>query len=182
MDRGFSVVVGMSLAYAVSFFGMLLAYIVYQRNNNDDELWRLRPIGVSFFSAVYGYILPAVIVLNALLTLLIKIFRGWDFNTFVWTNHAMGWPLLAAALLYWLVGRHSWRLKGWMGYGVCLLLALAGTAGMIAGTVSLISARVADLHKIGAYVTGFIWHGLWAVYFVRAGTRTVFFRNSMPAS
>ena len=69
MDKGYSVVVGMTLAYAVSFFGMLLAYVVYQRNHNDNELWRRRPVGVSFFSAVYGYMLPAVLVLNALLTL-----------------------------------------------------------------------------------------------------------------
>ncbi|MBW7995518.1 MAG: hypothetical protein FVQ81_02880 [Candidatus Glassbacteria bacterium] len=182
MDKGYSVVVGMTLAYAVSFFGMLLAYIVYQRNHNENELWRRRPVGVSFFSAVYGYIIPAVFVLNALLTLFIKIFRGWDFNAFVWTNQALGWPLAAAALLYWLVGRHSWRLDRWLGYGICLLLALAGTAALLAGTVSMISARIADLHIIGSYVTALIWHVLWSVYFIRAGTRTSFFQSSIPTS
>ncbi len=181
MDKGYSVVVGMTLAYAVSFFGMLLAYIVYQRNNNDNELWRRRPVGVSFFSAVYGYILPAVLVLNALLTLVIKIFRGWDFNAFVWTNAALGWPLLVAALLYLTVGRFSWKLDRW-GYRVCLLLSLAGALALLAGIASLISSGSFDLHKIGSYVTGLIWHVLWAAYFFRGSTRMVFFQNGAAAS
>ncbi len=181
MDKGYSVVVGMTLAYAVSFFGMLLAYIVYQRNNNHNELWRRRPVGVSFFSAVYGYILPAVLVLNALLTLVIKIFRGWDFNAFVWTNAALGWPLLIAALLYLLVGRFSWKLDRW-GYRVCLLLALSGALALLAGIASLISSGYFDLHKIGSYVTGLIWHVLWAVYFFRGSTRMAFFQNGAAAS
>ncbi len=181
MDKGYSVVVGMTLAYAVSFFGMLLAYIVYQRNHNDDELWRRRPVGVSFFSAVYGYILPAVLVLNALLTLVIKIFRGWDFNAFVWTNSALIWPLPIAALLYLLVGRFSWKLER-AGYWVCLLLALAGTLGLLAGAVSMISSGLIDLHRIGSYVTGLIWHVLWLAYFVRGTTRMSFFQNGVAAS
>lgn len=181
MDKGYSVVVGMTLAYAVSFFGMLLAYIVYQRNHNDNELWRRRPVGVSFFSAVYGYMLPAVLVLNALLTLAIKIFRGWDFNTFVWTNAALGWPLLVAALLYLLVGRFSWKLDR-RGYWVCLLLALGGSLALIVGVAELISIGLTDLHKIGSYVTGLIWHILWAVYFIRGTTRMSFFQSGASAS
>jgi len=181
MDKGFSVVVGMTLAYAVSFFGMLLAYIVYQRNNNQDELWRRRPVGVSFFSAVYGFILPAVLVLNALLTVIIKLFRGWDFNSFVWTNHALGLPLLAAVLLYWLVGRHSWKLDR-LGYVVCLVVAIAGTVALLLGTIALFVNQIVDLHKIGSFVTGLIWHTLWSVYFIKAETRTMFFQNRVTAS
>ena len=181
MDKGYSVVVGMTLAYAVSFFGMLLAYIVYQRNNNQDELWRRRPVGVSFFSAVYGYILPAVLVLNALLTLVIKLFRGWDFNTFVWTNHALLWPPLVAVLLYWLVGRHTWKLDR-LGYTVCLLLAVAGTVVLLVGTISLFVRQLIDLHLIGSYVTGLIWHALWAIYFFKSATRTIFFQGCAATS
>ena len=76
MDKGFSVVLGMPIAYAVSFFGLLLAYIVYQRNHHQDDLWRIRPIGVSFFSALYGYILPLLVLLNAVITMLVKLFKG----------------------------------------------------------------------------------------------------------
>ncbi len=181
MDKGYSVVVGMTLAYAVSFFGMLLAYIVYQRNHNDNELWRRRPLGVSFFSAVYGFIIPAVLVLNALFTLGIKIFRGWDFNTFVWTNASLIWSLPVAALLFLLVGRLSWKLERW-GYLVCLLLVLAGSLFLLEGVYLRISKGHLDLHIIGSYVTGLIWHALWLAYFVRGETRMSFSQSSAAAS
>jgi hypothetical protein len=181
MDKGYSVVVGMTLAYAVSFFGMLLAYIVYQRNHNQDELWRRRPVGVSFFSAVYGYILPLVLLLNAVLTLFIKLFRGWEFNAFVWTSHALVWPPLVAVLLFWLVGIHSWKLDK-LGWVVCVLLTLAGTTALLIGTVSLIVNRMIDLHLIGSYVTGLIWHVLWAMYFIKAATRSTFFQSGVSVS
>ena len=110
MGQGFSVVVGMTISYTVSFFGLLLAYIVYQRNHNQDDLWRTRPVGVSFFAAVYGYILPLLLVANAGLTLLIKSFKGWDFNRFIWTDTALIWPI-AGVLMFWLIGKLFWRMK-----------------------------------------------------------------------
>lgn len=39
MSRGFAVVIGMTIAYAASFIGMIAAYIYYKRNkqNTDSE-------------------------------------------------------------------------------------------------------------------------------------------------
>ncbi len=39
MTRGFAVVIGMTIAYAASFIGMIAAYIYYKRNkqNADSE-------------------------------------------------------------------------------------------------------------------------------------------------
>jgi len=179
MDKGFSVVVGMSIAYAVSFFGLVLAYIVYQRNHHRDDLWRRRPIGVSFFSAVYGYILPLLILANALLTLGIKIVKGWDFERFIWTDQALGWPILAGVILFWLVGRLFWRMK-FAGYGAAVTVGLAG----ILGTLYLLFNGIiagADLHRLGAYTTSLIWHILWTVYFLRTGVRRLFWKVEATA-
>ncbi len=180
MDKGHSVVVGMTLAYAVSFFGLLLAYIVYQRNHHKDDLWRRRPVGVSFFAAVYGYILPLLIVANAFLTILIKLFKGWDFNRFVWTNEALGWPIAAGVVLFWLFGRLFWRMKSG-GYVAAVIMSGAVSVAMLFLVVSLISQGTADLHRLGSYATGLLWHLLWTVYFLRTGVRGLFFTRQSAA-
>lgn len=179
MGKGYSVVVGMTIAYAVSFFGLLLAYIVYQRNHHKDDLWRLRPVGVSFFAAVYGYILPLLLVANALLTLLIKLFKGWDFNRFVWTNEALGWPILGV-VLFWLLGRLFWRMKSG-GYVAAVIVSAAASVAMLLFMVSLVSQGTADLHRFGSYATGLLWHVLWTAYFLRAGVRGLFFTRQSAA-
>jgi len=180
MGKGYSVVVGMTIAYAVSFFGLLLAYIVYQRNNHKDDLWRRRPVGVSFFASVYGYILPLLLVANAFLTLVIKIFKGWDFNRFVWTNQALGWPILAGVVLFWLVGRLFWRMRSG-GYAAAVIVSAAASVVMLLLMISGISQGRTDLHSLGSYATGFLWHVLWTVYFLRAGVRSLFFTGGSAA-
>jgi hypothetical protein len=174
MDKGYSVVGGMSIAYAVSFFGLLLAYIVYQRNHHKDDLWRLRPVGVSFFAAVYGYILPLLILANAFLTLLIKLFKGWDFNRFVWTNQALGWPIVVAVILFWLVGRLFWRMKS-SGYAAAVVVTAAASVAMMLMVIYGITQGATDLHRLGSMATGLLWHLLWTVYFLRANVRGLFF-------
>ena len=180
MDKGHSVVVGMTIAYAVSFFGLLLAYIVYQRNHHKDDLWRRRPVGVSFFAAVYGYLLPLLIVANAFLTILIKLFKGWDFNRFVWTNEALGWPIAAGVVLFWLFGRLFWRMKSG-GYVAAVIMSGAVSVAMLFLVVSLISQGTADLHSLGSYATGLLWHLLWTAYFLRTGVRGLFFTRQSAA-
>lgn len=172
MGKGFSVVLGMSLAYGVSFFGLLLAYIVYQRNHHRDELWRQRPIGISFFGIVYGYVLPLILAVNALITLGLKATRGWDYNFLIWNTGALICAL-AGVLVFFLLGRQLWRLR-LSGYAAGLLIAAAGTVltGMFSVKVCL--AETKSLHQIGAFITGFIWHGLWAYYLLKSQTRKIF--------
>ena len=177
MDKGYSVVVGMTLAYAVSFFGLLLAYIVYQRNHNKNDLWRKRPVGVSFFAALYGFIIPLILLANAVLTLMIKLFKGWDFNSFVWTNEALIWPLPAGALLFWLIGRMFWNVKT-AGYIAALIICSVSSLELIYLTITNISMGAADLFTIGSCITGLIWHVLWAAYFIRSTVRGLFFIKS----
>ena len=180
MGKGYSVVVGMTIAYAVSFFGLLLAYIVYQRNHHKDDLWRRRPVGVSFFAAVYGYIFPLLLVANAFLTLMIKIFKGWDFNRFIWTNQALGWPIVAGVVLFWLVGRLFWRMKS-SGYAAAVIVTAAASVVMLLLVISGISQGRTDLHSLGSYATGLLWHILWTAYFLRAGVRGLFFTRESAA-
>jgi hypothetical protein len=177
MEKGFSVVLGMSLAYTVSAFGALLAYIVYQRNHHPDELWRRRPVGISFFSALYGFILPMLFVANGFLTLIIKAAMGWDFNRFVWNDQALTWPILAGLVMFWLVGRLFWRMK-MAGYTAAVALAAAVTVAL-----SFLIARTefgeASLHRLGAYISAFIWHLIWTVYLLRSGVRCLFARQEI---
>lgn len=180
MGKGYSIVVGMTIAYAVSFFGLLLAYIVYQRNHHKDDLWRRRPVGVSFFAAVYGYILPLLLVVNAFLTLLIKFYKGWDFNSFVWTSQALGWPIVAGVVLFWLFGRLFWRMKIG-GYTAAVIVTAAASVAMLFLMISCISQGTADLYRLGSYATGFLWHVLWTAYFLRAGVRGLFFTRESVA-
>jgi len=180
MGKGYSVVVGMTIAYAVSFFGLLLAYIVYQRNHHKDDLWRRRPVGISFFAAVYGYILPLLLVANAFLTLMIKLFKGWDFNRFVWTDQALGWPILAGVVLFWLLGRLFWRMKG-AGYAAAVIVGAGVSVGTLWLVASSISQGRADLLSLGSYLTGFLWHVLWTVYLLRSGVRELFFTRESVA-
>ena len=180
MGKGYSVVIGMTIAYAVSFFGLLLAYIVYQRNHHKDDLWRRRPVGVSFFAAVYGYILPLLLVANAILTLLIKLFKGWDFNRFVWTDQALGWPILAGVVLFWLLGRLFWRMKS-AGYAAAVIIGAGATVATLWLVVSSISQGRTDLLSLGSYLTGFLWHALWTVYLLRFGVRGLFFTRESAA-
>lgn len=183
MNKGFSVVLGMSLAYFVSFFGLLLAYIVYQRNNHRDELWRRRSIGISFFGSIYGYVIPLLIVINALITLGVKTFKGWNFDFLVWNTGALAIALPLGIVMFLLLGRQLWRLKS-AGYWAGLAVALAGTSlsltlavNVIFGTESLPNV----LHEIGAYVTSFIWHALWTVYLLNGRVRRSFNGGEQPA-
>jgi len=173
MQKGESVVVGMTIAYAVSFFGLLLAYIVYQRNHHQDDLWRRRPVGVSFFTALYGYIIPAVILANAVLTLLIKAIKGWDFERFVWTTDAFTYALLVAAA-FGLMGRYTWRLKE-IGYVLSLVLTVSVTLLMLYLSSRTISSGAASLHELGSFITLFIWHLFWSAYFLTGRVRKLFF-------
>ena len=173
MDKGFSVVLGMTIAYAVSFFGLLLAFIVYQRNHHSDDLWRIRPIGISFFSAVYGYILPVLVLANAVITLLVKLFKGMDYNYLIWSNQFLLQTLPAAVIFFLVVGRQLWRMKI-TGYLASLIIGLL---------LSLLPAVVlikeipsgTSLHLLGAYATAAIWHLLWVIYFFSRHVRRAFF-------
>ncbi|MBN2290163.1 MAG: hypothetical protein JXQ83_12585 [Candidatus Glassbacteria bacterium] len=173
MEKGFSVVLGMTIAYAVSFFGLLLAYIVYQRNHHKDNLWRLRPIGVSFFAAVYGYILPLLIVANAFLTLLVKVFRGMEYNYLIWTDRVLILTVPAAVLLFWLLGKLLWRMKS-AGYASALATGIVLTATM-AVVLGKSIAGGGSLHLLGAYATAALWHMLWVIYFFSGNVRRAFF-------
>ncbi len=173
MNKGFSVVLGMSLAYGVSFFGLLLAYIVYQRNHHKDELWRLRPIGISFFGVVYGYVLPVIALLNALITVGVKAVRGWDYNLLIWNTASLLYVLPAALLLFLLIGRQLWRLR-LPGYLAGVAVAAAGTVWTAQLSFQAWFGGVANLHVIGAAVTGLIWHALWTYYLLRGRTRQLF--------
>ncbi len=172
MDKGFSVVLGMSLAYGVSFFGLLLAYIVYQRNHHRDELWRQRPVGISFFGIVYGYVLPLILAVNALITLGLKAVRGWDYNFLIWNTGALI-SALAGVLVFFLLGRQLWRLR-FSGYAAGLVIAVIGTVWTGFFSVKVCFAEIKSLHQIGAFITGFIWHGLWAYYLLKSQTRKQF--------
>jgi len=163
----------MTIAYTVSFFGLLLAYIVYQRNHNQDDLWRARPIGVSFFSAVYGYILPLLLLANAVLTLLIKSFKGWDFNRFIWTDSALVWPIAAGILMFWLIGKLFWRMKKG-GYAAALAISLGVSLVLIYAAVTGMSRGDSDLYRLGSVITGLIWHLSWMSYFLRLDIRGLF--------
>ncbi len=179
MEKGFSVVLGMSLAYAVSFFGMLLAFIVWQRNHSPDELWRRRPVGVSFFSILYGFILPLLFLLNGLLTLGIKLVRGWEFNSFVWNTQALTWPLLVGVVLFWLFGRLFWRLSR-AGYAAAVGIALAALVALALFTVNSLIDRT-NFHLLGAVITGLIWHGAWLCYLLTGGIRRLFGPRAVAA-
>ena len=37
MNKGFAVVIGMSIAYAASFIGMIFAYIYYKKNKAGEQ-------------------------------------------------------------------------------------------------------------------------------------------------
>jgi len=173
MEKGFSVVLGMTIAYAVSFFGLLLAYIVYQRNHHSDDLWRLRPIGVSFFAAVYGYLLPLLVLLNAVITLLAKLFKGMEYNYLIWSTQALILPVAVAAAFFWLLGRLLWRMKV-SGYASALVVGI-----VLAATLVLVLGKAvttgASLHLLGAYATAAIWHLLWVIYFFSGNVRRAFF-------
>ena len=179
MGQGFSVVVGMSIAYMVSFFGLLLAYIVYQRNHNQDDLWRTRPIGVSFFAAVYGYILPLLLVANAGLTLLIKSFKGWDFNRFIWTDTALIWPI-AGVLMFWLIGKLFWSMKSG-GYAAAVAISFGVSLVLIYEAVTGMTRGESDLYRLGSVITGLIWHLSWMFYFLRLEIRGLFLTRETPA-
>jgi hypothetical protein len=173
MDKGFSVVLGMTIAYAVSFFGLLLAYIVYQRNHHKDDLWRLRPIGISFFAAVYGYVLPLLVLLNALITVIVKLFKGLEYNYLIWSTQALILPVIAAAVLFWLIGRFLWKMKP-TGYAAAVAVGLLLAISLIYGLGKAIT-QDAGLHLLGAYVTAAVWHLLWVVYFFSGTVRHAFF-------
>lgn len=181
MNKGFSIVLGMSLAYFVSFFGLLLAYIVYQRNHHRDELWRRRSIGISFFGSLYGYIIPVLIVLNALITLGIKAFRGWEFDFLIWNMKALQLALPAGLLMFFLLGRLLWKLKP-MGYWAGLVVALTGAVWTFKLAYDAwFSAESIQLTEIGAYVTAFIWHALWSAYMLNGSVRNSFSGGRQPA-
>ncbi|MEA2062813.1 MAG: hypothetical protein U9P14_03870 [Gemmatimonadota bacterium] len=179
MDKGFSVVIGMTLAYAVSFFGLLLAFIVYQQKHHKDDLWRRRPIGVSFFAALYGYVFPLLVIFNALITLLVKLFKGMDYNYLIWSTGSLGVPVLVAVVLFWFLGKLLWRME-YTGYlvAVAVALILMGALGII--TVKAIAGG-ASLHHLGAYVTAVLWHLLWAGYFFSGKVRQAFFSSHAPS-
>ncbi|HLA41364.1 MAG TPA: hypothetical protein VJ417_15285 [Candidatus Glassbacteria bacterium] len=179
MQKGQSIVVGMTIAYAVSFFGLLLAYIVYQRNHNQDELWRRRPVGISFFAALYGYIIPAAILANAVLTLAIKAIKGWEFNRFIWTTEAFTYAVLIGVVLE-LMGRYTWRLKV-VGYVSCLLLSSAATVWMLYLSAGTLTAGETSLHEAGSFITLFIWHLFWTGYFLSGKVRRLFFATQATA-
>ena len=173
MEKGFSVVLGMTIAYAVSFFGLLLAYIVYQRNHHSDDLWRLRPIGVSFFAAVYGFVLPVLVLLNAVITMLVKLFRGMDYNYLIWSTQALILPVAVAVVFFWLLGRLLWQMKV-SGYASALVagIVLAATLVLLLGKAVTSGA---GLHLLGAYATAVLWHLLWVIYFFSGNVRRAFF-------
>lgn len=37
MDKGFAMVIGMSIAYAASFLGLILAWYYYRKHNKGDK-------------------------------------------------------------------------------------------------------------------------------------------------
>ncbi len=173
MDKGFSVVLGMTIAYAVSFFGMLLAYIVYQRNYHKDDLWRLRPIGVSFFAAVYGYILPVLALVNAVITLGVKLSIGMDYNYLIWSNKFLLQTVPAAVIFFLVIGRQLWRMR-LIGYVASLMMGILLAVLMVVVLVKEITSG-AGLHLLGAYATAALWHLLWVFYFFRPSIRRPFF-------
>lgn len=173
MEKGFSVVLGMTVAYAVSFFGLLLAYIVYQRNYHSDDLWRLRPIGVSFFAAVYGFVLPLLVLLNAVITLLIKFYRGMEYNYLIWSTQALILPVAVAVVFFWLLGRLLWRMKV-SGYASALVVGIILAVTLAYMLVKAI-ADGAGLHLLGAYATAVLWHLLWVIYFFKGSVRRAIF-------
>jgi len=173
MDKGFSVVIGMTIAYAVSFFGLLLAYIVYQRNHHSDDLWRLRPIGVSFFAAVYGYILPLLVVLNVLITLGVKLFKGMDYNYLIWSDNVLLVTVGPGVVFFWLLGRMLWRMK-LAGYAAAVAVNIL-LAAILLERLWTAYANEVSLHLLGAYATAVLWHLLWLVYFFRSSVRRALF-------
>ncbi|HUU28877.1 MAG TPA: hypothetical protein VM123_13785 [archaeon] len=179
MDKGFSVVIGMTIAYAVSFFGLLLAYIVYQRNHHYDDLWRKRPVGVSFFAALYGYILPVLFLINCILTLAIKFAKGWEFNSFVWNTQALIWPVPVGIILFWLLGRRFWRMDAG-GYAAALAVTASATAVMIYLVAYAVSAGH-ELTRLGVFATGLLWHLVWMIYLLGAKVRRSFSKQGAPA-
>ena len=180
MDKGFSVVIGMTLAYAVSFFGLLLAFIAYQRNHHSDDMWRKRPLGVSFFSALYGYVVPAVAMLNVFITLIIKLFKGFDFDYLIWTTPAFFWSILVSIVLFLLVGRSLWQLK-MPGYTGALVVS-AGLA-LLFLKLAVANASISSEHQItAAYITAVIWHLLWSWYLIKAEIRKVFFGSTFQSA
>ena len=174
MDKGFSVVLGMTIAYAVSFFGMLLAYIVYQRNYHQDDLWRLRPIGVSFFAAVYGYILPVLALVNVVITLIVKLSIGMDYNYLIWSNKFLLQTVPPAVIFFLLIGRQLWRMRI-IGYVASLMTGILLAILMVVVLVKELASGAAGLHLLGAYATAALWHLLWVFYFFRASVRRPFF-------
>jgi hypothetical protein len=162
----------MTLSYAVSFFGLLLAFIAYQRNHHGDDMWRRRPLGVSFFSAVYGYVIPAVAMLNVVITLVVKMFKGFEYDYLIWTTPTLLWSILVSIVLFLLVGRSLWQLKmpGYAG-------AFAVSAGLALLFLKLAVSSISDgkdLPITGAYITAVIWHLWWSWYMMKAEVRRAF--------
>ena len=170
----------MTLAYAVSFFGLLLAFIAYQRNHHSDEMWRKRPLGVSFFSAVYGYVVPVVAMLNVFITLIIKLVKGFEFDYLIWTTPALLWSILISIVLFLLVGRSFWQLKmpGYMG----ALIVSAGLAILFLKLAFLHASNSSEHQITAAYITAVIWHLIWSWYLVKAEIRKVFFGSSFQSA
>ena len=120
-----------------------------------------------------GLVMPLLLLANAVLTLLIKSFKGWDFNRFIWTDSALVWPIAAGILMFWLIGKLFWRMKKG-GYAAALAISLGVSLVLIYAAVTGMSRGDSDLYRLGSVITGLIWHLSWMSYFLRLDIRGLF--------